>query len=158
MKSEKTMVPGWDFEKKVTVPVHRHDSSKVDWSKVLTIFNDLQTSDGDLYMKVSKLPLPTGLDRYHIGFKQWRTRWEHSTEVTFQHRRVYNWFLRLAYKLGCTTGEAVAKTLYDKENLREELGLGQSVNVDIREYKTEVQRIEDAKVNRKELEELIDDD
>ena len=141
----------WNFEKTVTVPTSEEG---LDWEKLRTFFNSLQDDHGDLYMEVSKKPRPNKV----FKFKNWiGQKKETGTKVSFHHSQVYDWFMKLAYELEVNVGEAVFQTLYNMDELRDKLGLGGTVTVEMNTM-SEMGNPSESKVSKDELEEMINDE
>lgn len=143
----------WSFEKTVEVPVKQDFREALDWEKIRYVFNDLQDSQGDLYMNVSKLGSPGLKEKLKLRYREFQASGE---PVTFHHKQIFEWFEGLANHLEISVGEAVYKVLYEKESLRETLELGDTMNVNI----GSVQDIEpeESKVGKEELKGLIEDE
>lgn len=138
----------WDFERKVSTDL------KISWSDLLEEYNKMQDSQADLYMVVSKLERPEGLNKWKMRFKQFR--YSGSQEFVFKHRKVYIWFQKLAYNLDLTLGETLVKWYRQRSEIRSELELGETVSVNINSLDS--MNTEDSKVSEQELQELIEDD
>lgn len=143
----------WNFEKTVTVPTHNYDKLGVNWEQIREEFNELQESQGDLYMNVSKLDSPGLKEKLKLRYKEFQATGE---KVTFHHMQIFQWFEGLANHLSISVGEAVYRVLYEKESLRETLDLGDTMNVNI----GSVEDIEpkESKVGKEELQGLIKDE
>jgi len=141
----------WSFEKTIQVPTQQSD---LDWGQVKDTFNMLQGEEGDLYMEVSKMPLPKTKDKIWMWYRQYQTQ---GTNVTFHHSQVYEWFKALAHYLNVSTGEAVHKVLYNREELRETLDLGDTVNVSVNSVSSMDTR-QETEVSKDELKEMIEDE
>lgn len=143
----------WNFEKTVEVPTNEDMVEALDWEKIRSLFNELQGDQGDLYMNVSKLDAPGLKEKLKLRYREFKVEGE---PVTFHHKQIFQWFQGLANYLEISVGEAVYKVLYERESLREELDLGDTLNIDI----GSVQSIEpeESKVDESELEALIEDD
>lgn len=143
----------WNFEKTVTVPTHNYDKLGVDWEQIREEFNELQSSQGDLYMNVSKLDNPAFREKLKLRYKEFQATGE---TVIFHHMQIFQWFEGLANHLSISVGEAVYRVLYEKESLRETLDLGDTMNVNI----GSVQDIKpkESKVDEEELQGLIKDE
>lgn len=141
----------WKFEKEIQVPNERH---RVNWRIIMSEYNHLQDTHGDLYMTVDKLPCPSGLDKV----KQWyRNRKTKGYNATIHNSQVYRFFEKLACELEVSVGEAVSKVINDKEALREYFDLGQTVNVTMNNVDAMDTR-EKSQVSKDELQELIEDE
>lgn len=150
-KQELAEVDGrWGFEKKVKT------YAGYNWEEVLQCFNDLQEQHGDLYMKVSKLPIPGRLSRMRLYYKQKRDVMN-TDPLTFHHKQVYDWFYCLAYRLDKSLGETVHLVMSDIQTVRDELDLGDTVNVQISSVEA-LETGEKSKVSRDELKGMIQDD
>jgi len=139
----------WNFEKTVKT---RYEN---DWDAVLNVFNKLQENQGDLYMEVDKLTMPSRIEKLKMRYREYRNN-DFSNKVTFHHRQVYEWFLKLASYLNLTVGEAYYRTVYEEDNLRDELSLGDTMNVEISTIGE--MEPEESKVGEDELKEMIEDD
>jgi hypothetical protein len=137
----------WNFEKTVKTPV------ETDWEEVKDEFNQLQGDQGDLYMTISNLELPTAVDKLRQWYRNKTGFGEH--EVTFHHSQVYNFYFKLAYELEICVGEAVKMLLKSKEELRDHFELGETVNVSINNVDS--MDTSESSVTRDELQELLED-
>jgi len=140
----------WKLEKTVQVP----EVSHIEWADVKTQFNILQDNQGDLYITIAKLPIPTGIDKARLWIKNKR---QDGKQVTFHHSQVYNFYLKLAYELDVSVGKAVYRLLYDSDNLRDYFDLGKTVNISMNNVDA-MDTAENSNVSRDELEEFIEDD
>lgn len=141
----------WNFEKEIQVPNKSH---RVNWRIIMSEYNHLQDTHGDLYMTIDKLPCPSGLDKA----RQWYwNRKEKGYEATIHNSQIYNFFEKLAFELEISVGEAVSKVINDKETLRDYFDLGQTVNVSMNNVDAMDTR-ENSQVSKDELKELIEDE
>lgn len=138
----------WEFEKTVEV------ADDIDWEDVRQKFNELQSNQGDLYMVVDKMDTPSLMQKVKIWFDGYHR--SINNKVTFHHKQVYDWFSKLAAHYEISVGSAVWKVFNKEDELREELDLGNTVNVDIGSV-GDVAPAE-SKVDKDELQELIEDE
>lgn len=158
MNKDGKKVPGWDFEKTVKVPVNIEAEWPRNWEVVKSAYNELMEEHGDLYMHVSKLPEPGRMERIKLKLRGYWA--EHTGKVKFQHEQVYRFFEALAVHLETDVGTAVHRVLYETEDLRDELGLGETLNVQFMDMGAgePSKETEDSKVSEDELKEMINDE
>lgn len=141
----------WDFEKDVKF------GYDVDWEYVRNLFNNLQQEQGDLYMKVSKMPIPSKMERLKLKYRGYKNKdfiSDQSHRITIHHQQIYDWFLRLANYLDVQIGYAIYMCDKGLTDLREQLGLGDTVNVEMNSI-SDLEK--ESKVSKDKLEEMIED-
>lgn len=138
----------WNFDKTVSTDLD------MDWKELLESYNDMQEAEADLYMVVEKLPKPEGLDKWKLKWRQYRHKADHS--ITFQHQKVYSWFQKLAYRLDLTVGEALHKWATQRNKIRQELELGETVKVEVNNLDS--MDTSESKVSKQELQEMIENE
>lgn len=139
----------WDFQKTVKTAENRG------WDDLLNKYNNLQDQHGDLYMAVSKFSSPNFTDKAKMWLDSWHRDLENT--VTFEHRQVYQWFEALAAHQQISVGHAVWKVFNKLDELRQELNLGETMNVEINNVDA-MEKPEHSKVSKDELKEMIEDD
>jgi len=144
----------WKFEKTIQVPINDSLRQALDWQKVRGKFNQLQDNNGDLYMTIANLELPSRIDKAKMWY---RNRKQEGEPVTFHHTQVYNFYLKLAHELDVSVGEAVHKIMFEQDQLREYFDLGKTVNVSINNVDA-METAESSNVSKDELEEFIEDE
>jgi len=144
----------WKFEQTINVPTDERIVEAVEWQKVRKMFNQLQDNNGDLYMTIANLELPSKIDKAKLWY---RNRKQEGEQVTFHHTQVYNFYLKLAHELDVSVGQAVHKIMFEQDQLREYFDLGKTVNVSINNVDA-MGTAESSNVSKDELEEFIEDE
>lgn len=141
----------WNFEKTLQVPTL---NGELGWEQVKDTFNKLQSDQGDLYMEVSKMPQPKRTDQLKLWYRQRKTSGE---KVTIHHSQIYHWFRGLAQYLDISVGKAISRVIHDREELRKDLDLGDTVTVEMNSI-SQMDTREESEVSKDELEDMIQDD